>query len=290
MEANEILLATDFSECADRAQATAFDLAEKLRARIHVIHALEVPIPIFEPYAVAVPDHFLAETRKDAKEKLHSVLEAARERGIEGTAVLGEVPAPYAITERANEIGANLIVVGTEGHTGLKHLLLGSVAEGTVRSAPCSVLTARSPLGQGPVVVGTDFSEPAQAALRDACEIADLLGADLHIVHSAQTAAPLVGPYEIAVPTDFRDAVIREAKTRLTQTEATCRIKGKVTHQLSAAPPQIALSEIAGKLDAQLVVVGSRGLTGLKHLVLGSVAERTVRHAPCSVWTVRTAG
>ena len=291
MQIHDILMATDFSECAERAQETAFDVAERFGAKIHLFHALEIPFPIFEPYSVAVPERFMAEARKGAAEKLDTALGAAHARGLEGTTALGEVPAVFEISERASRLGADLIVVGTEGHTGLKHLVLGSVAEGTVRTAPCSVLTARGPLGEGtgPVVVGTDFSANARAALRDACAIADVLEADLHLVHSAATAPPLVLPYEIAVPPDFCDAVIGDANKRIAEAASSCSIRGRVTTEVSTAPPQVALPEIAGRLGARLVVVGSRGLTGLKHLLLGSVAERTVRHAPCGVWTVRSA-
>ena len=292
MEIRNVLFATDFSECAAKAQETAFDVAERFGAKIHIVHALEVPLPIFEPYAVAVPDRFLAEAREGAGAKLDAVMEAARGRGLDGTSALGEVPAAFAIKERAADIDADLVVVGTEGHTGLRHVFLGSVAEGVVRTAGCSVLTARGSIddGDGPIVVGADFSEAGERAVAAACELAETLGRSLHLVHSAPTTPPMVGPYEVAVPIDFHDAVIREAKSKLEAVAAECEIRGQVTCEVSPVPAHVAIPEIADKLGAPLVVVGSRGLTGLKHLVLGSVAERTVRHAPCSVWIVRDDG
>ena len=289
MEIRNVLFATDFSDCAAKAQEAAFDIAERFGAKLHIVHALEVPLPIFEPYAVAVPDRFLAEARKGAGEKLDAVMAAARKRGLDGTSALGEVPAAFAIKERAADIEADLVVVGTEGHTGLRHVFLGSVAEGVVRTAPCSVLTSRGSIddADGPIVVGTDFSESSGAAIEAACELAETLGRSLHLVHSAPTTPPMVGPYEVAVPMDFHDAVVREAKAKLESVAGECKIRGQVTCEVSPVPAHVAIPEIADKLDSPLVVVGSRGLTGLKHLVLGSVAERTVRHAPCSVWTQR---
>ena len=59
------------------------------------------------------------------------------------TSHLSEVPAASAIVDLAEELGADLIIMGTRGHTGLKHVLLGSVAERTLRHAPCSVLTVK---------------------------------------------------------------------------------------------------------------------------------------------------
>jgi len=289
MKIENLLVATDFSPSAEVAERAGIRLASDFGARLHVFHALEVPLPIFEQYAVAVPDRFLAEARETARRKLDAVLARAREGGVEGDTLLGEVPAPYAIREHALEVSADLVVVGTEGHTGIQHLLLGSVAEGTVRTAPCSVLAVRQEaLTPGaPIVVGTDFSEPSQAAVETACELANQLDAPLHLVHAARTTPPMVGPYEIAAAMDLSEAVIGGAREKLDGVAAACTVGAGITTEVSTLAPQVALAEVARKQAAQLVVVGSRGRTGLKHLVLGSVAERTVRHAPCNVWTVR---
>jgi nucleotide-binding universal stress UspA family protein len=289
MEIHNILLATDFSKSAESAQAASFELAKRFDSRLHVFHALEVPLPIFQPYSVAVPDAFISEARKGALEKLREIVAAAGEQGIEASSELGAVPAPADIADKARRAEADLVVVGSEGHTGIQRLLLGSVAEGTIKRAPCSVLTIRGSLTPAPmtIVVGVDFSEEAQAALDTACEFADRFGASLHLVHAAATSPPLIGPYEIAVPTTFYDSVMQDAKRRIAEVAGSCRSKVTVTTEISNAPAQIALADVADRLNAGLIVVGSQGLTGLKHLVVGSVAERTARYAPCSVWTVR---
>lgn len=289
MQIHHVLLATDFSKSSDAAQQTAMELATRFDARFSVFHALELPLQILEPFGAGMPDAFLADSRTNARKQLQQVMDDACSRGLDASCDIGDAPAPLAIAEHVRKIGADLVVVGTEGHTGLQHLVLGSVAEGTVRNAPCSVLASRGGLvsGTGPVVVGVDFSEPAGEALQGACEIADRLGADLHLVHAANTARLLPGPYGAPPPVDFFDVILGDAKRQLAEVSAGCTIRAKLTSEVSTAPPQHALAEVARKRGARLVVVGSRGLTGIKHLVLGSVAERTVRHAPCSVWTVR---
>ncbi len=289
MKVQNVLFATDFSRSADAAQDAGMEIASQFDAQFHVFHALELPLPIFEPYGVGVPDSFLAESRESARKNLDRVLDEVRARGLTGENSLGEVPAAIAIADYAEKVSADLVVVGTEGHMGIKHILIGSVAEGVVRSAPCSVVVSRGTLAAatGPVVVGIDFSDCAREALEGACEIADQLGADLHMVHAANTVPLLSGPYGVPAPTDFYNSILQDARTRLAELAAGCAIKGNVTTEVSTAPAQHALSEVARQRDARLVVVGSRGLTGIKHLVLGSVAERTVRHAPCSVWVVR---
>ena len=140
-----ILVATDFSIHADYAVEIASELARKLGARVHLIHAYDLPIPTVHPYAVTLPDPYIKACRDEAARRLEEVLERVRSRGIEAESHLSVVPAVEAIAEKAAELDCDLIVMGTRGHRGLAHVLLGSVAERTLRAAPCSVLTVNAP-------------------------------------------------------------------------------------------------------------------------------------------------
>lgn len=144
-EIRTILVAVDFSAHSEAAVDQAVDLARKLGARLHVVHAFALPIQIVSPYEVAIPDLYLEETRNAAREKLREVVERIRAGGLSVEGHLGEVPAAQAIASVAEKVGANLIVMGTRGLTGLRHVLLGSVAERTLRLAPCSVLAVKRP-------------------------------------------------------------------------------------------------------------------------------------------------
>jgi len=290
----KLLAAIDFSETSDRALAAAIELARRFGAELHLVHALEVPLPIFEPYAVAVPPSFLTDARRSAEEKLARALAQVKESGLDGSSHLGDVPAPHAIAERARALGAELVVVGTHGHTGLKHVVLGSVAEGTVKEAPCSVLVVKGDgapaLPPKSVVVGIDFSPHAGEALEAATDLAREFGAALHLVHALDVRIPFVTPYEVAVPDAFLESARQAALDRLSGLVEEKRQAGlDARAHLASAPPASALSEVAAQIHADLVVTGSRGLTGLKHVILGSVAERTLRYAPCSVLVVKHA-
>jgi nucleotide-binding universal stress UspA family protein len=138
-----ILVATDFSEHSARALGAAVDLAVRFGAEIDVVHAFDLPIPLLTPYEVAVPDSYLDQTRNAAAQKLAAAAEEVSARGVEVKTHLREVPAAPAIAQAAEDLGADLIVMGTRGNTGLKHVLLGSVAERTLRLAPCSVLAVK---------------------------------------------------------------------------------------------------------------------------------------------------
>jgi nucleotide-binding universal stress UspA family protein len=138
-----ILVATDFSQHSALALEAAVDLAVQFGAEIDVVHAFDLPIPLLTPYEVAVPDSYLDQTRNAAAQKLAAAAEEVSGRGIEVKTHLREVPAAPAIAQAAGDLGADLIVMGTRGNTGLKHVLLGSVAERTLRLAPCSVLAVK---------------------------------------------------------------------------------------------------------------------------------------------------
>ena len=138
-----ILVATDFSEHAAKAVGTAIFLAQELGASIDLVHAYAVPWPVITPYDVTLPAIYVDETRQVARTQMDASAEKIRAAGIAvETHLSNEAPAE-AIVTCAKEFGADLIVMGTHGYTGVKHALLGSVAERTLRSAPCSVLTVR---------------------------------------------------------------------------------------------------------------------------------------------------
>jgi len=145
MKIQTILVAIDFSDHAEQAFDTACELAKRWDAALHVVHAFEIIAPLVTPYQVSIPDTYLTESRDVALRQLSERVDKARAQGITTESHLTESPAAQAIARTAEEIGADLIVMGTRGMTGLKHFVLGSVAERTLRLAPCSVLTVKPP-------------------------------------------------------------------------------------------------------------------------------------------------
>jgi nucleotide-binding universal stress UspA family protein len=143
-----ILVATDFSECSDSALTYGRALAHRFGARLHVLHTVEIMPPDvvgMGGFVSAVPQ-LQADLEKGAREQLDRVLTAEDRRELAGVTVLttGETPA-QAIDEYAAKSNIDLIVIGTHGRKGLSHLVMGSVAEKIVRTAPCPVLTVRHP-------------------------------------------------------------------------------------------------------------------------------------------------
>jgi nucleotide-binding universal stress UspA family protein len=144
MRIDRILVATDFSTHSDAALAYAIGLAKRVGAKLDLLHAYHVALPIGMPNQVAVPPQFWTDVRNAAERRLQEELQKPKAEGVECEAHVTPLPPAPAIADTAEEIGADLIVLGTRGKTGLKHVLLGSVAERTLRLATCPVLSVRT--------------------------------------------------------------------------------------------------------------------------------------------------
>jgi nucleotide-binding universal stress UspA family protein len=141
---NRILVATDFSAHAEKATESAVSLAKTFGASIDLVHAIAIPWPVITPYEVSLPGVYVEETRRAARDSLEQRAEKIQAEGIEVRTHLEDAPPAEAIVASAKALASDLIVIGTHGHSGLKHVLLGSVAERTLRTAPCPVLTIKA--------------------------------------------------------------------------------------------------------------------------------------------------
>ena len=145
------LVPYDFSPHSEAALYAATDLARRLEADLHLVHVLQRPFFAFgvEPYgaAPAPPPADLESLREGARQALGEVAEGIEVPGKAAPHVVeGSSPADL-IRELAQKLGSDLIVMGTHGRTGLAHVFLGSVAERTLRRAPCPVLCVQAPEG-----------------------------------------------------------------------------------------------------------------------------------------------
>lgn len=138
-----ILVATDFSEHADYALEYAAALAAALNATVHLVHAITVAPMGVPDIGVAYSAVTIDSTTKLAQSALESRAARYRDRVALGPLRLEVGDARDVIDRAAEQIGADLIIMGTHGRRGIRRFLLGSVAESVVRTAPCPVLTIR---------------------------------------------------------------------------------------------------------------------------------------------------
>jgi len=143
------------------------------------------------------------------------------------------------------------------------------------------------------VLVATDFSEPSEAALRYGKELATRFGAALHVLHVAPNLyASAFGAADYAtVAPDLQQQVEDDARRQLRELLIESDTTGprSIPVVLTSTAPAWAIVEYAKDHDVDIIVMGTHGRGALAHLVMGSVAERVVRLAPCPVLTVRHA-
>ncbi len=139
-----ILVPVDFSKHSAEALDYAIGVAQKFGAKLHLLHCYPINPGGIAPYGIVLPDGFEREIRQAATQHLEEWSEKARGEGLAVEISLTPLFPSRAIAEEATEISADLIVMSTYGLSGIKHALLGSVAERILRTAPCPVLTVKA--------------------------------------------------------------------------------------------------------------------------------------------------
>ena len=144
IDVRRILVPLDFSDAVDPILEWAIHLAEEHGSELVLLHVYHLPVEFQQIEGAYLPADFWANVRQEAEQQLGALAERARAKGIRVQQHVREGYPATIIMEEATELGADLVVIGTHGHTGLKHLLLGSIAERVVQKAPCPVLTVRA--------------------------------------------------------------------------------------------------------------------------------------------------
>lgn len=146
IELKRICVCSDFSNHAERAFEYGVTFARQFAAELHFVHVIEDIIPtVPEPGIAMLPsEEIMASLRNASTEAMTKFLADRQAEGIKVVQVVREGVPFREVVAYAQEMEIDLIIVGTHGRTGLSHLLLGSVAERVVRSAPCPVLTVHS--------------------------------------------------------------------------------------------------------------------------------------------------
>ncbi|MEM6456946.1 MAG: universal stress protein [Acidobacteriota bacterium] len=303
MSIERILVPMDFSDDAHEALRHAIALAEHHGAEIHLLHVV-VLLGQDPPDATAVATPYLADAMSRMEEDAASQLRTLVADQAAGAITILErfrrdiAPGPAILADAARE-SIDLIVMGTHGRRGVRRFLLGSVTEEVVRQAPCPVLTVRRDEAAprtlpeiAKIVVPYDFSDDAERALQTALELPT---ADTHQVDLVHVVEPPMDP-DVYVPLHDRyqayhfSALAEEVRKamgkRLNALDlGSAPIETHVLHE--SAPTGV--TDFAREHEADLIVIASHGLTGLRRFLLGSVTEKVLRLAHCPVLVLRHA-
>lgn len=304
MNIKKIVVGIDFSEESDIATRQAMSIARHVGAEVVLLHVgavLDAPMHLGSSMHASVREwetlmrSELAEDRRrlsELRERLHG-------QGVEVSHLVRDGFADTGLTEAARELGADLLVVGTHGRTGIKRFFLGSISERVARLSSTAVMVARPTAhvggGYRRILVPTDFSEPAARALDTALELAGR-DARIDLVHFWQVPVMATTPYAPFKAAEEAMGTMRQAMAEAAEDmgeslrERHARTGVELTFHAIEGEPAHSIQEHLEESDYDLVVMGSHGRRGLRRFLLGSVTEFTVRHAPCSVMVVHGDG
>lgn len=290
----KILVARDFSEYSENALSYAQALARRLDAELHLLFAEVLFGESIDTAVVALDDRF-----RERLGKLPAEGQDLDQDAVPATPVLVRgIAAASAILDYAREQEIDLIVLGTHGRRGVRHMLLGSVAEEVLRLAPCPVLTVgrvdpgrRLDDAAFSILVPMDFSPYAREALQYAKELAALFNARIDLLHVVDVHYhPTFFETGLFSIYDVEPDVEEKARIRLQQvyheTDGPEATAVQIEVCTGAAAHEIV--QYARRNATSLIVMATHGMTGLSHFLIGSVAEKVVRTAPCPVFTVKS--
>lgn len=306
MSSSKILVGIDFSTESEVAARHALDIARHVGAEMVLLHAgaiIELPqVPggiesLSDTTRRAIESYraVLSQTLVRDRERLAELRRSLSGQGPEVSQMFIEGFPADGLCQAARELGAVLTILGSHGRTGLRWLLLGSVAGQTIRQIESDALIARGEPPHGGyhrVTIATDFSPSAVRALEQGVALAGR-GAQIDVVHFHVGGLPRVEPYD-AVLTALGTDVDREITADLEAAgqgliEPHRGAGADIRFHAVAEPVMPGIVHWLERHRTDLVVVGSHGRRGVRRLVLGSVAEVVARRAPCSVLVARAA-
>ena len=276
-----ILVPTDFSEQARHALSFAAQIARKGEGTkiiaLHIIEGLgehsfnttgEVESGTGEEVII------LNELNKRAH---NAIRELISEKEFEGLDIEGQVEVgnPYkGISRELARCGADLVVMGSKGASGLDEVLIGSNTEKVVRYSKCPVITLKAPVDFEKIqniVLATNLKEDQTKLVNELKKLQALTGATLHLV-------------KVNTPNHFHTE--RHMKEEFRKFVDQHNLSDYTTNVYNEATEEDGILFFADDINACLIAIGTHGRTGLLHLLSGSIAEDLVNHSQIPVWTL----
>jgi universal stress protein E len=278
-----ILVATDLGASADEAVRQAHEWATSTGADLAACFVIPQAIREESAFPPAYADDAVAllELERRASALVSDRVSALTRRHQDEFKVLVDGGrTELGIVRTADEVKASLIVVGNRRSSELDRLLLGSISERVVRYASCSVLVTRCHRRSDEILAAVDLSDAAPSIVAEAARVAARRKASLTVLYCSES--PAGGAQASPRRRHKIDSGMADRWAGLFERQ---RVRGQV--DIIDGEPREAIVRKAELLDAELIVVGTRGRAGLERIMFGSVAETVARTANCPVLAVR---
>mgnify|MGYP000247656977 CR=1 FL=1 len=286
-----ILVPTDGSDHARRAAKYAALFARRTNATVHVLSVVDTRTAGGPFNAGGLGKAELERLDADATAQIERTIDSISFTEPPESAVRRGLPREE-IVEYANTHHVDLVCMGTQGRTGVDRYVAGSVTEGVVRRASAPVLTVRAtdrttaPSAIDEILLPTDGSDSAEVAIRHGLGIAQAFDARVHVITVVNVGAVGANP-EYAPPSSFLRELESQGEAaidRIVERAEAADVE-TVTNVLTGNPGMEIL-EYADEADVDVITMGTAGRTGMNRFLLGSTAERLIRHAPVPVVAV----
>jgi nucleotide-binding universal stress UspA family protein len=305
LQIKTILVPLDFSRASMQALKYTIPLAEEFKATIHLVHVQ----PADELTVISRAGHLMlncADAIALMQDRLAEVQEKHDVRFWPDNCHVVSGKPFEEICKLARELDVDLIVLPTRGHSGLKHIALGSTAERVVRHAPCPVLIPRGekfraatwngePAGKFQVrkiLAPVDFSDCSLAGVHYAAVLAKRFGAKLRLFHAIYPYIQVFAMDRVTADvTPLIENAQRNAEeqmNKLRQLESIREVSCETEIRIGSVIDEICGE--SGRPDIDLIVASTHGHTGFKRALIGSVAEHVVRYAECPIIIVPSRG
>ncbi len=281
-----ILLATDFSPCSERALHYALSVARRYDSMLYVAHVI-LPDP-FQPMMMGTTMAPLSQAVRHAEQEMAQLLISGMLRGVPHQVLLGQGAMWETLSKMIHENDVDLVVVGTHGRTGVRKVVLGSVAEEIFRLAPCPVLSVGPKVpAEAPheiqlrhILYASDFSAASDHAAAYALSLAQEFQARITLLHA-------VGDGERLSPREM-EAVRRSVVARMNAlVPAEAKLWCEPEFVVSFGPAAEAILGGAKQPPADLIVLGVKKTASFPGHLPPGTAYKVVCEAHCPVFTVR---
>ncbi len=271
----KILVPCDFSQSAQQAYTFALDLAKKVDAEVYVLKVIDVPF-MYDAYSVDPPLWLNKELWKkledDARESFNKMRGShSRQHDITFRIVEGSVT--LTILDFIEKEKIDLVVMGTHGSSGFDEVMFGSNTEKVVRFSKVPVFAIRRAVNISSIkniVFPTNLALDETSFITKLKELQEWFGATLHIV-------TINTPYNM-----------RTGKATRAQIEEFAKhygIRNYTPNIRSEFSEEAGIIDFTDEIKADMVAMATHGRRGLAHLFSGSIAENTVNHISCPIWT-----
>lgn len=267
---DRILLSTDGSECSSGAEREAVSLARRCASKLLAMSIIETNVEFS-----AVAPELVEKEEVKVRKILDAVKAQADEAGVDCETIVHEGESPYHyIVEEADKSDAGVIVIGRRGRSAVKKIVIGSVTARVIGHSNRPVLVAprAANLECNKVLLATDGSEFSAAAAVRTVDMGENCG---------------ITPIVISVAGNSSE--IGAAEDNIRQVNELAEQRGVAIEGVAVVgQPHEAIVKTAIERGVNLIIIGSHGRAGLKHLLMGSVAERVIDNTECAVLVART--